>query len=97
MSNLLRLIGRRLVALPVMILGVTLLVFLVMSLSPADPARLALGESASQEALEAYRERNGLNEPLLHGGAKVAIWGQNPEKNAKAEAKLKAYGVEVLS
>lgn len=65
MSNLLRLIGRRLLALPVMILGVTLLVFLVMSLSPADPARLALGESASQEALEAYRERNGLNEPLL--------------------------------
>ena len=65
MSNLLRLIGRRLVALPIMILGVTLLVFLVMSLSPADPARLALGESASAEALEAYRERNGLNEPLL--------------------------------
>ena len=65
MSNLLRLIGRRLLALPIMILGVTLLVFLVMSLSPADPARLALGESASAEALEAYRERNGLNEPLL--------------------------------
>lgn len=65
MSNLLRLIGRRLLALPVMILGVTLLVFLVMSLSPADPARLALGESASQEALENYRERNGLNDPLV--------------------------------
>jgi len=63
-SHLLRLIGRRLVALPIMILGVTLLVFLVMSLSPADPARLALGESASEEALEAYRERNGLNDPL---------------------------------
>ncbi|WP_165241135.1 ABC transporter permease [Corynebacterium lizhenjunii] len=65
MSNLLRLIGRRLVALPLMILGVTFLVFFVMSFSPADPARLALGESASQEALEAYREANGLNDPLL--------------------------------
>lgn len=60
-----RLIGRRLVALPVMVLGVTLLVLVVMSFSPADPARLALGEAASQEAIDAYRERNGLNDPLL--------------------------------
>lgn len=65
MSNLIRLIGRRLVALPIMILGVTFLVFFVMSFSPADPARLALGESASEEALAAYREKNGLNDPML--------------------------------
>ena len=64
MSNLIRLIGRRLVALPIMILGVALLVFVVMSFSPIDPARLALGESASPEAIDAYRERNGLNDPL---------------------------------
>lgn len=65
MSNLLRLIGRRLAAFPIMVLGVTLLVFVIMSFSPADPARLALGESASPEALEAYREANGLNLPLF--------------------------------
>lgn len=65
MTNLIRLIGRRLVALPIMVLGVTFLVFFVMSFSPADPARLALGEAASQEALEAYREANGLNDPLF--------------------------------
>ncbi|ANE04838.1 ABC transporter permease [Corynebacterium crudilactis] len=65
MSNLLRLVGRRLIALPIMIIGVTLLVFIVMSFSPADPARLALGESASPEALEAYREANGLNDPMM--------------------------------
>lgn len=65
MSTLVRLIGRRLVALPIMVLGVTLLVFFVMSFSPADPARLALGESASPQALENYREAHGLNEPLL--------------------------------
>lgn len=65
MSNLLRLIGRRLLALPIMVLGVTFLVFFIMSFSPADPARLALGESASPDALEAYREANGLNDPLL--------------------------------
>ncbi len=65
MSNLLRLLGRRLVALPIMVFGVTLLVFFVMSLSTADPARLALGEAADQAALDQYREARGLNDPLL--------------------------------
>ncbi|WP_432542968.1 ABC transporter permease [Kineococcus sp. SYSU DK002] len=60
-----RLIGRRLVALPIMLLGVTFLVFFVMSFSPVDPARLALGESASPDALAAYREANDLDDPLL--------------------------------
>ena len=65
MANLLRLIGRRLVAFPIMVLGVTLLVCVVMSFSPADPARLALGEAASAEALAAYRAEHGLDQPLL--------------------------------
>ena len=38
----------------------------------------------------------GMAEGLAAAGCKVAIWGQNPEKNAKAEAALKAYGGEVL-
>ncbi|WP_411287360.1 SDR family NAD(P)-dependent oxidoreductase [Phenylobacterium sp.] len=38
----------------------------------------------------------GMAEGLAAAGAKVAVWGQNPDKNAKAEATLKAYGVEVL-
>lgn len=65
MSNLIRVLGRRLIALPIMILGATLLVFLVMGLSTADPARLALGESASLEALDNYREQRGLNDPMF--------------------------------
>ncbi len=65
MATLLRLIGRRLLAFPVMVLGVTFLVFFVMSFSPADPARLALGEAASTEALQAYRAEHGLNDPML--------------------------------
>ena len=55
LNNLIRLIGRRLVALPIMILGVTFLVFFLMSFSKIDPAYSALGEGASPEALEAYR------------------------------------------
>ena len=65
MNNLLRLIGRRLVALPIMVVGVSFLVFFIMSLSPVDPAYSALGESATPEALEAYREQHGLNELFL--------------------------------
>ena len=65
MSNTLRLIGRRLLQLPIMILGITFLVFFVMSFSPVDPARTALGETASPDALESYRDAQGLNDPLL--------------------------------
>jgi len=64
-SNTLRLIGRRLLQLPIMILGITFLVFFVMSFSPVDPARTALGETASPDALESYRNAQGLNDPLL--------------------------------
>ena len=38
----------------------------------------------------------GMAEGLAAAGAKVAVWGQNPDKNAKAEEILKAYGVDVL-
>lgn len=65
MSNTLRLIGRRLLQLPLMILGITFLVFFVMSFSEVDPAITALGEGASVEDREAYREAMGLNDPLL--------------------------------
>ncbi|MFW0111434.1 ABC transporter permease [Rothia sp. CCM 9417] len=64
MSNFLRLLGRRLVALPIMILGVTLLVFIILQFTPGDPATIALGEGASEEAKEAYRDSHGLNDPL---------------------------------
>ena len=65
MNNLLRLIGNRLIWLPIMIFGVTVLVFFLMSLSPIDPAFSALGENASPDQLEAYRVEHGLNDPLI--------------------------------
>lgn len=65
MNNLLRLIGKRLIALPIMVLGVTILVFFIMSFSPIDPAYSALGEGASTEALNAYRAAHGLNDPWI--------------------------------
>src|SRR5258708_35682566 len=38
----------------------------------------------------------GMAEGLARAGAKVVIWGLNPEKNETASAKLKAVGGEVL-
>ncbi|WP_341862322.1 ABC transporter permease [Gymnodinialimonas sp. 57CJ19] len=65
MSQVFDLILRRLMQLPIMILGITFLVFFVMSFSDVDVSITALGEGASIEAREEYREENGLNDPLL--------------------------------
>ena len=46
------------------ILAVLTLVFFVVRVIPGDPATAALGDYASQEAVEALRERMGLNDPL---------------------------------
>lgn len=65
MLALLRLIGRRLVALPIMILGITFLVFGVMQFSKVDPAINALGEGASLAAREAWKQANGYYDPFF--------------------------------
>ncbi|WIJ27002.1 ABC transporter permease [Devosia sp. RR2S18] len=65
MLNVLNLIGRRLVQLPIMIFGITFLVFFIMSFSKVDPALTALGEGASVEARQQYRAEHGLDDPLL--------------------------------
>lgn len=65
MVALLRLMGRRLVALPIMILGITLLVFGVMQFSKVDPSLNALGEGASLAARTAWLDANGYNDPFF--------------------------------
>ena len=45
--------------------GVVVIVFFVMRLAPGDPARLTLGPTASQEAVDQLREDWGLNDNLL--------------------------------
>lgn len=63
MSNFLRLLGRRLIALPFMAFGVTFLVFFLMSFSKYDPAVAALGENSSPAALAAFRHEMGYDRP----------------------------------
>ena len=47
------------------IIGVSLLVFVLLDLSPGEPARMVLGDQAMNEDVEAFNEKYGLNEPLL--------------------------------
>ncbi|MDG6354872.1 ABC transporter permease [Glaesserella parasuis] len=65
MEIVLRLLLRRLMALPLMMLGVSALVFIILQFTPGDPASVALGESASDAAKELYREQHGLNDPVI--------------------------------
>ena len=45
-------------------IGVTLIAFLILHLTPGDPARIMLGPYASEDNLEAVRAKYNLDEPL---------------------------------
>ena len=57
-------IGKRLINLVPVLLGITLLVFTLLHLIPGDPAVIILGERATPEQVEILREQLGLNQPL---------------------------------
>lgn len=56
---------RRLLLLIPVLLGISLLVFSIMYITPGDPAQLMLGENAPKAAVEALREKMGLNDPFI--------------------------------
>ncbi len=61
----LKYIAQRLVLSIPVFLGVATIVFLVVRVIPGDPAVSALGDYASKEAVEALRQRMGLNDSLI--------------------------------
>lgn len=56
-------IKRILLMIPVLI-GIIVVIFTIMYFAPGDPARVVLGQNASEEAVELYRESHGLNDPF---------------------------------
>jgi peptide/nickel transport system permease protein len=79
---------RVLAAIPVMLV-VALFVFLLLRLSPGDPAAIIAGDMASPEQLAAIRENLGLNQPLyrqffvwiwqlLHGDFSTSLMAHTP-------------------
>jgi len=62
---MLKYIGKRILWMIPVLIGVTLLLFLMQSITPGDPADLALGENATAAQKTEWRERYGLEDPIL--------------------------------
>lgn len=60
-----RYILRRILFLIPVIIGVVFCVFTLLYLTPGDPAKMILGEWATEESIQNFREAEGLNKPFL--------------------------------
>lgn len=59
---MIKFIVKRIMMMIPVILGISFIIFLIMNLTPGDPAQLMLGDNATEEQLEALREEMGLND-----------------------------------
>jgi peptide/nickel transport system permease protein len=84
-----RYVVRRLLLLVPVLLGVSVIIFMVLHLSPGDPAEIMLGSQATQADLERLRAELGLNQPLyvqyvhwlglvVRGDLGRSIWMKRP-------------------
>jgi peptide/nickel transport system permease protein len=55
---------RRVLSLIPVLIGITLLVFLIMQLAPGDPAKIMLGTKATETSLAQLRHELGLDQPM---------------------------------
>ena len=60
---MLRYIGKRILHLIPVLLGMTFIVFLIIRAIPGDPAQVILGQQATEETIKALREKLGLDQP----------------------------------
>ena len=58
-------IVKRLLFLIPILIGVSAIIFLLKTLTPGDPARMILGNTATEEQVNEKREELGLNDPVL--------------------------------
>lgn len=87
---------RRLLFLVPIIIGVSLVVFMIIHLIPGDPAQVMLGERATEQDLTRLRNELGLNDPLhqqyfrflkriMQGDLGTSIMTKNPVSEELAE------------
>lgn len=62
---MIRYIIRRVLFLVPVIIGVAFVVFTLLYLTPGDPAKMVLGDLATEDAIQAFRESEGLNKPFF--------------------------------
>ena len=93
---MLKFILKRLLIMIPVLLGVTFIVFSMMYITDGDPARMILGDLATDEEVEALREDMGLNDPfftryfnylgdLLHGDLGTSYSTRQPAATAILE------------
>ncbi len=68
---MLRFLAQRLAAIVPVLLVVAVVVFLILRLTPGDPAAVIVGNNATSDDIERVREQLGLNRPLA---TQFAIW-----------------------
>lgn len=56
---------RRLLLMVPVIVGISFIIFSIMSLTPGSPAKMILGDLASKESIEKLNEELGFNKPFL--------------------------------
>lgn len=61
---MLKYIIRRILMLIPVLFGVSIIVFLIMRVFSPDPAPIVLGQHATEQAMQAWRQANGLNDPI---------------------------------
>ncbi|MDR1966034.1 MAG: ABC transporter permease [Synergistaceae bacterium] len=62
---MIRYIIRRVLFLFPVLVGVAFCVFTLLYITPGDPARMILGDMATEEAMNRFRQTEGLNDPFL--------------------------------
>jgi len=62
---MLKYILKRILTIIPVVIAVSFIVFFIMDFVPTDPAVTALGDGATEEQLNYYRETHGLNDPLI--------------------------------
>jgi ABC-type dipeptide/oligopeptide/nickel transport system permease component len=67
-------IAKRIIRTLLTVIGVTIIAFLILHLSPGDPAKIMLGQYASEENIQAVREKYNLNRPLH---IQYSLWVKN--------------------
>jgi glutathione transport system permease protein len=81
-------IAKKLLALPLILIGVSLLVFVAIRALPGDPARLMAGAEATQEAVDNMTRRLGLDRSLPEQYASFAYGAVRGDLGISIKSKL---------
>jgi peptide/nickel transport system permease protein len=91
---LVRYAAQRLLLLLPVLLGISIITFAMLRLIPGDPARIMLGEHATEEAIARFRDSMGLDDPLPIQYARYlnrlvrGDWGRSIARNERVTVEI---------